>query len=66
MSYYRTCPHCGANLDPGERCDCQREPGANSQALGNLQQKGLPGDTNTEQANGPKQAQIASVQVYFT
>ena len=23
MSYYRTCPDCGANLDPGERCDCQ-------------------------------------------
>lgn len=23
MSYYRTCPHCGAHLDPGEVCDCQ-------------------------------------------
>lgn len=22
MSYYRTCPHCGAHLDPGESCDC--------------------------------------------
>lgn len=22
MSYYKTCPDCGANLDPGERCDC--------------------------------------------
>lgn len=23
MSYYYTCPTCGANLDPGERCeDC--------------------------------------------
>ena len=20
---YRTCPLCGANLDPGERCDCE-------------------------------------------
>lgn len=20
---YYTCPHCGANLDPGERCDCR-------------------------------------------
>ena len=20
--YYRTCPDCGANLDPGERCTC--------------------------------------------
>lgn len=28
MAYYTTCPHCGANLDPGERCDCQdkKEP----------------------------------------
>lgn len=25
MSYYRSCPSCGANLDPGERCDCQNE-----------------------------------------
>ena len=22
MSYFKTCPHCGANLDPGEKCDC--------------------------------------------
>lgn len=21
--YYKICPHCGAHLDPGERCDCQ-------------------------------------------
>lgn len=25
MSYFHICPYCGANLDPGERCDC---PGA--------------------------------------
>ena len=25
MSYYRTCPDCGAHLDPGERCDCKDE-----------------------------------------
>ena len=33
MSYYRTCPNCGAALDPGERCDCrdgtESEAGAN-------------------------------------
>lgn len=23
MRYYHTCPCCGANLDPGERCDCE-------------------------------------------
>ena len=22
MPYYRPCPRCGCNLDPGERCDC--------------------------------------------
>ena len=22
MAQYRTCPHCGAHLDHGERCDC--------------------------------------------
>lgn len=22
MSYYCTCPYCGAHLDSGERCDC--------------------------------------------
>nr|MBR4279814.1 hypothetical protein [Clostridia bacterium] len=22
---YKKCPHCGANLDPGETCDCQDE-----------------------------------------
>lgn len=22
MAQYRTCPYCGANLDPEERCDC--------------------------------------------
>lgn len=25
MSYYKTCPHCGANLDAGERCYCEHE-----------------------------------------
>lgn len=23
MSYYKTCPRCGAHLDPGETCDCK-------------------------------------------
>lgn len=22
---YYTCPRCGANLDPGERCDCRQQ-----------------------------------------
>lgn len=28
MSYYRTCPDCGAHLDPGETCDCKDAEGA--------------------------------------
>lgn len=23
--YYSTCKECGANLDPGEKCDCEEE-----------------------------------------
>lgn len=23
--YYNVCPDCGANLDPGEKCDCRKE-----------------------------------------
>ena len=22
---YKTCPYCGANLDPGEICDCEEK-----------------------------------------
>ncbi len=25
MAYYNTCPNCGSNLDPGEKCDCMIE-----------------------------------------
>ena len=25
MALYKKCPICGANLDPGEKCDCQSE-----------------------------------------
>lgn len=24
MRYYKTCPQCGAHLDPGEKCDCTK------------------------------------------
>lgn len=23
--YFYTCPSCGANLDPGEKCSCKEE-----------------------------------------
>lgn len=25
MSMFHTCPNCGANLDPGEKCDCRTQ-----------------------------------------
>lgn len=36
MSFYKTCPHCGANLDPGESCDCQAKEEA-AQDAANIQ-----------------------------
>ena len=47
MSIYRTCPNCGANLDPGERCDCVSPP--KSQAFVNLDKKTPAGATNTDE-----------------
>lgn len=52
MSYYKTCPRCGAHLDPGEVCDCLD---VESQILLNHENNGLPGAANTEQAEGGKQ-----------
>ena len=28
---YKTCPYCGAHLDPGETCDCRDEAGGGVQ-----------------------------------
>lgn len=25
MAFYKTCSICGANLDPGEKCNCEDE-----------------------------------------
>lgn len=33
MSYYDTCKDCGANLDPGERCDCKNVKQVNCDRL---------------------------------
>ena len=34
MSYYNKCDLCGANLDPGENCDCnEREVKRNAERL---------------------------------
>ena len=37
MSYFHTCPHCGANLDPGESCADCREKEEAAQGAANTQ-----------------------------
>ena len=43
VSYYRICPDCGVNLDPGEICDCQDKKetalGVSSTQSGTAKQK---------------------------
>ncbi len=42
---YRTCPHCGAHLDYGEKCECQEKNSFEklSQSYGNKLFKEIPG-----------------------
>lgn len=37
--YYKKCPDCGANLDPGERCDCEQKaaPGGGTPRAATMQ-----------------------------
>lgn len=43
MAYYRTCPNCGDNLDPGEQCNCQNKrktaPSGNDTQSGKAKQE---------------------------
>lgn len=32
-TYYWTCPHCGANLDPNEKCDCKSKEANKTDAI---------------------------------
>jgi len=41
LSYYITCPHCGANLDRGEECECR------------IQQEAEPEKENREKNKKP-------------
>jgi predicted nucleic acid-binding Zn-ribbon protein len=43
MAMYYTCPRCGSNLDPGERCDCEREKIEKKNALSDLIKIGTRG-----------------------
>lgn len=35
MAYYRTCPLCGSNNDPGEACDCRETKKRSPRCIGN-------------------------------
>ena len=37
--YYHTCPLCGANLDPGEKCDCESHREEKQPESGNVTEK---------------------------
>lgn len=53
MAYYKTCPWCGASLDPGERCTCQDEktaPSAANTGDGKVE-NGLPTNISTSHFN---------------
>lgn len=41
--YFNTCPHCGGNLDPGEKCDCQEERVAKEKNMQNMLMSGKHG-----------------------
>ncbi len=36
---YNTCPYCGANLDPGEKCDCREEDDEENQKITEISEK---------------------------
>lgn len=56
MPYYKTCPHCGAALDPGEICDCQDKeeaaPGATNTQSGKKVESESPNTHSTSNSTG--------------
>ncbi len=51
MAYFYSCPRCGCNLDPGEKCDCEREKHYHEQKR-KKQEELLKRHTNTEEDTG--------------
>lgn len=48
---FRTCPYCGASLDPCERCDCQKEKTARCYSTGAAKVKVIDQTTFTSDSN---------------
>ena len=65
MSYYKTCPYCGAHLDPGELCDCAARIAEDAMLkdVFSAIKKSVPGDTNTEDGN--VQRKLVSNHIYY-
>ena len=42
-TYYKECPFCGANLDPGEKCQCQEQESKQEREKQNLKVIGFKG-----------------------
>jgi hypothetical protein len=53
MPYFKTCPDCGAHLDPGEVCDCAKINAAASAQIIPMPHIGEPGISleNTPELN---------------
>ena len=51
MAYFYSCPKCGCNLDPGEKCDCEREAHYYERKKKKLEEL-LSKNTNTDEKTG--------------
>lgn len=51
MAYFYSCPRCGCNLDPGEKCDCEKEKHYHEQKRKKLEEL-LSKHTNTDEKTG--------------
>lgn len=41
--YFNTCPRCGSNLDPSEKCNCQEERVTKEKNMQNMLMSGKHG-----------------------
>ena len=53
MPYYWTCPYCGANLDPGEKCDCKDNEKEDDMAAPSPAPAPTAGQTSAAPGNTP-------------
>lgn len=49
MAFYKTCSRCGANLDPGEKCDCENENAMGQERNQNLSSRHLKTEAESRQ-----------------